>query len=257
MKEIISKNNNLIKEIYKYKTRKQIYNNKKFLIEGKNNIARANKYDLIDTLFVKEESYSIEHPNSILVSQEILDKLKQTNDNHEAIALINLPRNYHLIKESHIEVLVDDRNYSKIVVLDNINNPGNLGSIIRSAVAFDMEAIFLVNNSVSIFNQKTIAATQGGIFDIPIYEFDFFPEELLSKYNNFVLYLDDDAKKIGELEIDMGQKNAFVFGNESRGIDKTVYNKLNAELLYIPISKKMESVSVSTAAAILFFHLYQ
>ncbi len=258
-REINSTSNNLIKELLKLKRKKYIYENNQFLIEGKNNLIRANELNFLHYELYIDEKYLINpnNQNNIKVTPEILKKISQLETNFMSIGVSAFPDNYYIIKKNNTDIekwKEKLKQYKKIAVLDGVSNPGNLGNIIRSAVAFNIDAIFLVNDAVDIFNSKVISATQGSFFDIDIYKFDEMPNEILSYYQQLAFYLDRDAKQLTlKTHTKFSENVALIFGNEAHGLDITKYSN-ELEKIYIPINSKIESLSVVNAAAIAFFY---
>ncbi len=258
-KEINSVSNHLIKDLLKLQRKKNIYENNQFLIEGKNNLIRANELNFLCYELYANEKYLINpnNKNNIKVTPEILKKLSQLETNFMSIGVSVFPDNYYIIKKNNTDInkWTEKLNRYKIIaVLDGISNPGNLGNIIRSAVAFNIDAIFLVNDAVDVFNAKVISATQGSLFDIDIYKFDEMPNEILNHYQQLAFYLDKEATQLTlKSNLKFSQNVALIFGNEAHGLDvKNYSNKL--EKIYIPINSKIESLSVVNAAAIAFFY---
>ncbi len=255
--EIRSHNNELIKSLLKLKNKKNIYKQNQFLIEGKNNLIRAKELDCLQyELFVDEKNLiNPSNKNNIKVSSGILKKLSQLDNNFLTIGVSAFPENYYIINKNNKESYWNKlKKYQKIAVLDNVSNPGNLGNIIRSAVAFNIDAIFLLNDTVDIFNSKTISATQGSLFDIDIYKFDRMPLDILSEYHQLGFYLDNSAMELQNKSLgNIDKKVALIFGNEAKGLDLEKYSQ-DLEKIYIPINSKIESLSVVNAAAIAFFY---
>lgn len=254
--KITSSKNEAIISISKLKNKKVMIERKQFLAEGINIIQRAKEKNLILKSFILDssnfESYSF--PFSTIITDNVMKKLSSLEKNIGIISLLDFPSNFYIINNK--QDIPKVKKYDKVIVLDNINNPGNLGTIIRSAVAFNMEAIFIINQSVFPLNQKTLSATQGAIFDIDIYYFELFPNDLLTNFQLNFFYLDNSASTIHELKTNF-PKQAYVFGNESNGIDLNQYSSLKYQKVFIPIDSKIESLSVSTAASIVFFYLDQ
>ena len=142
---------------------------------------------------------------------------------------------------------------SRIIALDNIQDPGNLGTIIRSAVAFNFDTIVISNDSVDVYNSKVIRATQGMLFNVNIVVTDItsFLNDIKTDYK--IIGTDvvggksvSDFKKLG--------KFAIIVGNEGQGISSDT-KKLCSDFVYIPMSKDCESLNVGVAASIIMYEL--
>jgi len=142
-----------------------------------------------------------------------------------------------------------------IVILDEIQDPGNLGTIIRSAVAFNTDTIVLSNNSVDLYNDKVIRSSEGMLFNINIIKRDLniFIDDI--KKDNYVVYGTkvDGGKSIKDFK--KSEKFAIVMGNEGKGVSKSVLDKCD-EYLYIPMNNACESLNVGVATSIILYELF-
>lgn len=139
---------------------------------------------------------------------------------------------------------------NKTVILNNVSDPGNIGTILRSALAFEFDTVIIEN--IDIYNPKIIRSSLGAIFSNLNIISTSNLEEILKdlKAQNFKLYytlLDVNAKKLNEVSFD-NEKIAVVVGNEANGIDKNLIKYAN-EKVYIPIA--FESLNVASALAII------
>ncbi len=235
MKEIVSKNNDYIKGLNKLKTKKEIIKNGKFLVEGKNVIHEAYLAGIIEEiLFTENQEPEYSDIRKVKVSQDVIDKLSENKTNPGLIAVCKY-------EEKHIDL----ENMNKIIILDSVNNPGNLGTIIRSAKAFGFDAIITTGESVFPYNEKVIRSTQGALFNYPIAYFDDVTK--LKKFEPFHFTLDSNATSLDKIK--PSGKFALVFGNEANGISKEVMNKLPGKSVYIKI-KDVESLNLASAASI-------
>ena len=143
---------------------------------------------------------------------------------------------------------------NKILVLDEIQDPGNLGTIIRSGVAFNVDTIVLSKNSVDVYNPKVIRATQGMIFNINIIIRDlesFIPE---LKNNGYKIYGTrvDNGKNIKNIE--KIEKTCIIMGNEGNGVSKSILDMCD-EYIYIDMNASCESLNVAVATSIILYEL--
>lgn len=237
MKTINSKNNPYIKELSKLTTKKEILDQGLFLVEGRNLVVEAIQLGIVvDLLISDEEMYSIYDIEKTLVPQEIINKLSTNKSNRGAIAVCRyepLSVNLNLVK--------------KIVVLENINNPGNLGTIIRTALAFNYDAVITVGDSVFVYNEKVIRAAQGALFKMPVMQIKGF--ESLKEFKPYRLLLSDSAKELDAVEVDT-DKYAVVFGNEANGISEELRSTWAGEDVIIKMNPSVESLNLAIAAGI-------
>ena len=142
---------------------------------------------------------------------------------------------------------------SRIIALDNIQDPGNLGTIIRSAVAFNFDTIVISNDSVDVYNSKVIRATQGMLFNVNI---------VVTDITSFLNDIKTDYKIIGTdvvggksvSDFKNLKKFAIIVGNEGQGMSNDA-KKLCSDFVYIPMSKDCESLNVGVAASIIMYEL--
>lgn len=141
-----------------------------------------------------------------------------------------------------------------IVYLNGISDPGNLGNILRSALAFDFLNIILDENCVDLYNPKVVNAAKDSIFKLNI-SFDKNLELLKQVKKKMKIFSTDvrDGEDIGSL----GKQKLFclVLGNESRGVDKEI-KKISDDFIKIKTSGKIESLNVASSAAIIFHDIY-
>ena len=138
---------------------------------------------------------------------------------------------------------------NKVVYLDHINDPGNLGTIIRTALALDYDAVVISKDSVSIYNEKTIAATKGALFLMPILEGEI--KDFDSSYSVVVSTLNDKSQDLKDIKpLD---KFVLVLGNEAHGVCQDSIDRADL-MVKIPVNN-IDSLNVSVAAGILMYYL--
>lgn len=143
-------------------------------------------------------------------------------------------------------------NARRIVVLDGVQDPANVGTVIRTAEAFGIDGAVLLSGCADKWSPKTLRASMGSVFRLPAV--NCAPEELSELPGGFVLYgamLDESAKRLGE--VSFPEKTAVVIGSEGRGISAQIAG-LCREKLYIPI-RGAESLNAAAAAAVLLWEL--
>ncbi len=240
---ITSLNNRRIKEILKLKEKKYRDLKGLFIVETLHLVEEAMKTNNILEIIVCEgfEYNIINEVNTIVVTKEIMMKLSSTESN---------PRIIGIVKKN-----VDNNCYgNKLLILDNIQDPGNLGAIVRSAVAFNFDTIILSNDCVDLYNSKVIRASQGMMFHINIIRRDII--EFISdiRKDNYVIYSTNVNGGINVRDISISSKFAFIIGNEGNGVRDEV-NKMCDKFLYIDINKDCESLNASVAASIIMYEL--
>ena len=237
---ITSINNEYIKEISKLNEKKYRDKSNKYLIEGLHLVTEALKYDIIDTIIIREDfSYETDIKH-IIVSNEVMKKLSDNPSIPKIMAIVYK-------KESTISG-------NKILLLDRLQDPGNLGTIIRSAVAFNFDTIILSNDTVDLYNSKVLRSTQGMIFNINILRQDLTSVINELKNNNYTIYgtkVDNgnDVKKINNTN-----KFALIIGNEGTGISDNILKQCD-KYLYIKMNNNCESLNAGVAASILMYEM--
>ncbi|MDR2823329.1 MAG: RNA methyltransferase [Mycoplasmataceae bacterium] len=149
--------------------------------------------------------------------------------------------------------IMKDRKY---IVLDRIQNPGNLGSIIRTAVALNIAGIVITNESVDLFHPTIIRSTMGSLFSIPVKFSTSLTDTIQTfKKKGFACYATGISKNAKQLDaVKFFTSSVVVFGNEGNGLNKDDI-KICDELIYIPINDKVNSLNVATASAIIMFKM--
>ena len=143
---------------------------------------------------------------------------------------------------------------NRILILDGIQDPGNLGTIIRSAVAFDIDTIILSDDSVDLYNQKVLRASQGMMFYVTILRknlSEFLPQ-LKEKEYPLIGTKVTHGKKIKTVE--KLQKFAIIVGNEGNGMREST-QELCDEFIYIEMNEHCESLNVGVATSIILYEL--
>ncbi|UUD36996.1 tRNA/rRNA methyltransferase [Mycoplasmopsis californica] len=223
---------NEIKYLKKLNLKKYRYEENKFIIEGIDAINEAKSQN------IKLKIYSSNPQNKpdVLITNEEINQILNSKTPQDIFALCEM------LKPKEISGLT--------IVLDNIQDPGNLGTIIRNCVAFGVTNIII--NGVDLYNDKTLRASKGSIFKINITQtkdLESFLLKLKRTHKIVGTLLDKSAKDIKELK---NENYCIVFGNEANGISPSII-KLLDEKYYIPI--KFESLNVAIANAIVLYEL--
>lgn len=235
MLEILSKNNQKIKDACALKMKKVRSEKRLFLMEGIKNFDMALKYGKVKQVFTTIGLPKIKQDvEAYRVNDEVLRKLANS-DNPEGIVFVC----------KQLEPRKDKKDYHKIVYLDQINDPGNLGTILRTAVAFNYDAVILSKSSVDLYNEKVVAASKGSIFMIDAFYDDI--NNYVDKYQIIASALDDAVS----LETVKKPKDfILVLGNESHGVSDEVL-KLADTVVKIDMNDDIDSLNVAVAGGIL------
>lgn len=232
---ITSKNNEKIKFYRKLNQKKYRDKENLFLVFGKNICMEAINNNSIVDIFSTEE-----YPNSILVSKEIIKSISPSKTVYPMVGICK--KTNKKFKEN-----------KNILILDDIQNPDNCGAILRSALAFGFENVYFSKNSVDLYNEKTIRASQGSFFYLYTKRMDL--EKLIPKLKKEgyqILGTSSHESNIDKSNFKKG-KVALILGNEGKGINKNIYPLID-NFINIKINK-IESLNVSIAASIIMYEI--
>lgn len=246
---ITSKDNETIKEIKKLKEKKNRKN--KFIVEGIKMVEEAIEYNAKIELIAYRVGFDITSLSEVLqakniktieVSENIFNTLTDVVSSQGILAVIEKQENSKQI----------DYSQDFIIALDGIQDPGNLGTIIRTADAVNLKQIIVSKDTVDTYSPKVIRSTMGAIFRVNVIEVENLSKELKNaKKNDFKVIttsLQTD-KSIYDIEYN---KSVVVIGNEANGVSNEVYEVAN-ERVKIPMLGKAESLNASVAGAIMMY----
>ena len=237
---ITSTDNKKIKEIVKLKQKKYRNLENKFIIETENLIEEAYLENRLEEVYILEnENISSKLDCPIYeVTSKVMDKIKSVNTS-KILGIATKKENLEYIGKRYL-------------MLDKVSDPGNLGTIIRSASAFDIDTIILSEDCCDVYNEKTIRATEGAIFKVNIITEDL--EEAINnlKKLNINIYRTDvnAGKDITEISKD---NFCVIMGNESNGVSEKIKNQVEKSV-HIK-TNNVESLNVAVATSIILYEL--
>lgn len=240
---ITSLENERIKNYIKLKDKKYRKRTNTFIVEGLHLVLEAYKSgNLIELIIEKDEVLPIDVP-TIFVTNEIINKISSLDTPVTVLGLCKIS---------------DDKEVkgTKVLMLDGIQDPGNLGTIIRSSVAFNVDTIVLGNNTVDLYNPKVVRATQGMLFHINIISKNL--EEVIRELKEKEIPIYGTKVEYGEdvRSFPTKDKKAYglVMGNEGAGVSEEVLD-LCDKYIYIDMNECVESLNVSIATSIILYEL--
>ncbi|MHC5252110.1 TrmH family RNA methyltransferase [Listeria kieliensis] len=249
MELIQSTKNERVKKWKKLMMKKGRMEQGTYLVEGFHLVEEALKQDgLVEEVIVEEGlSLDFEHTSEIrmhLVSREVSHYLSETKSEQGVFAVVKMT-------EPELLFLVD----KKFLLLDAVQDPGNVGTLIRTADAAGFDAVILGTGSADLYNPKVIRSAQGSHFHIPVISgnlTDWLFRLIDEEVPVYGAFLDETAMPYDQIP----KKESFglVVGNEGNGISKPVEEKIRHKV-YIPIFGESESLNVSVAAGILMYAL--
>lgn len=241
MEKITSINNQLIKDIYQLKQKKYRNQTKKFMVEGLHLVEEAYKNKVLKIVLSNDELLLNKFNNvkTVLVNNQIIEKLSNTTTPQNVLGVVDIIENKFELAD-------------KYLILDGVNDPGNLGTIIRTSLALGVNHLILSNNTVDIYNDKVIRATQGAIFKANIYYTDLEDIYKKLKQNNIKIITTSLEANKALNDLEKMDKFAIVVGNEANGISN-VSKEYADELIIIPMKNNIESLNVGIASGIILY----
>lgn len=238
---ITSVNNDKVKELVKLKDKKYRDNSNSFFVEGQDLCDEAYNSGLLREVYILDGSDNIY--DGIPYSYVSTDVMKKISDMPSIT-------NYFGVCTKKVE----NKPGNRIIILDNIQDPGNLGTIIRSATAFNFDTIVLSSDTVDLYNPKVVRSTKGMLFNINIIVRDL--DTYLKELDEYTIYGTDVTNGIDISSEKIPEKLAIVIGNEGKGISDNVRKYCN-KFLYINMSNKCESLNAGVSASILMYEVYK
>lgn len=236
---ITSVKNETIKELLKLKQKKHRDETNSFLIEGYHLVEEAYKNNIVSKIItcIKTEYNNVE---IIEVSETVMEKLAFTKTPQPIMAVCSM--------KLHKDV---DYNQNRYLLLDRLQDPGNVGTILRTASALGYKNVLLSKDSVDLYNDKVIRATQGALFTLNISIVDL--KEEISKLQKHHVKVYATALRNARVidEYSREDRMAFIMGNEGNGVSEEIID-MSDGAMYIPI-ETMESLNVGIAAAIVMY----
>ena len=238
---ITSLENNKIKDLVKLQSKKYRDNTNMFLVEGEHLVEEVYKSNLLKEVFVVEgDSFSIDVPTTY-VSSDVMKKISTTDTYTNVVGLCEKVNSNEIIG-------------NKILLLDDIQDPGNLGTIIRSSVAFNVDTIILSPNTVDLYNSKVLRSTQGMFSHINIITMDLVEAINAIKSLGITVYGTNVNNGEDVRNINDTSSYALVMGNEGNGVHQNIQDMCDKNL-YIKMSENTESLNVGVACSILLYEL--
>ncbi|WP_078555436.1 TrmH family RNA methyltransferase [Bacillus alkalicellulosilyticus] len=249
MKRIESTSNQKVKQWKKLHTKKEREKTGLFIIEGVHLIEEALKSDLeIDTIladenFVFPPEWQAHNLDITYVTNAVLKEVSETLTPQGIIAVCR-----------QLETADVDIQGGKYLLIDGVQDPGNVGTMIRTADAAGLTAVILGEGTVDVYNSKVIRATQGSLFHIPVYK-GVLPEWIAAcKQNNVPVFGTALEHASTYTAIEPQTDFALIVGNEGEGVSRGILEQTDQNL-YVPLFGKAESLNVGVATGILLYYL--
>ena len=232
--KVTSIHNDNVKYWVSLKNKKIRDKERKFIVEGDHLIEEARKNNLIEYIIS-----CVDENADFYVTKEIMEKISdQKSISYNAAVVKFIP---------------EDSVNGNVIILDNLQDPGNLGTIIRSSVAFNIYTIIISDTSVDLYNPKVVRSTEGMIFNLNI---------IRRNLEGIIPVLKNLGYKIVGTDVNEGidvrniskENVAIIIGNEGNGMSENV-KEMCDEFINIKINKSCESLNAGVAASIIMYEV--
>jgi len=253
--KIESVENKQIKLFERLKQKKYRREAQQFVVEGIHLVQLALVQQQVKYLFLAEKDYAVTEDKLYkgdvfiaqvtcpyaYVSEKIVAKLAQTITPQGIFAICSMQ--------------IHSYDKTSIVLFDGLQNPGNVGTIIRTAQAFNIHNFYFTHDAVDPYNEKVIRASQGALFFSSLFfEAESFDARTQLQSLNRLYALDIVGRSLADVEREQ-DTFGLVVGNEARGIDYARWQSWELEQITIPMQKEIESLNVAIATSIALYEL--
>lgn len=223
----------------KLKQKKYRDENNLFIVESAHLVEEALKKKIVnEVITLGDEDYNVP---TYKVTYDIMKKISNLSSPNSVMAVCNF-------------LLPSKIAGDKILVLDKIQDPGNLGTIIRSCVAFNVQTLVISDDTVDIYNDKVIRSSEGMIFNINIIRSDL--SEILPKLKNLGYKIYGTNVVNGKNIKDINEKKcAVIIGSEGQGMSEKIKNTCDG-FIYINMNEKCESLNAAVAGSIIMYDMF-
>lgn len=237
--EIISITNEKIKNLKKLQSKKFRDETNNFIVEGFHLVEEALKVGILKEVYLLSNTdFNQEVPKTI-VSEKVMEHITE---------LSSIPTIIGLCEKSKLNNIGN-----KVLILDRIQDPGNLGTILRSASAFNIDTIIISDDSVDLYHPKVIRSTQGIFFNLNIITDNLYNILPVLKETHYLIGTNlNNGTDISKYQFP--DKFALIMGNEGSGINID-FQELCNDFIYIKMNKGCESLNVAIATSIILYEI--
>jgi TrmH family RNA methyltransferase len=252
MKVITSAANQKIKDILKLDDAKTRKEQKRFVIEGIHLVNEALKKGIVESVFITEAVYEklktqipqLKHTDLYLIKEHLAKKIKKTVRSQDIFAICKIED--HQIDYKH-----------NVLLLDRVRDPGNIGTLIRSAASFGFKTVISSPNSVSFYNDKVLRSTQGNLFQVNLIN-EYLMQTIsdLKSHGYLIIgtQMHEEFVLLDEVKFNHKNKYALIIGNESQGISSEITDLLDENIL-IEMEEDVESLNAAVAGSIIMYQI--
>lgn len=254
MQVISSKDNELIKHIKKLKDKKYRDESKEYIIEGVKLIEEAVKENakIKKIIICEDTTRTYEIPTNIMLGIAKYECVYVTDKIFNSITQVTNPQGIMAIIEKNSNDAEIDFTQDIIVALDDVQDPGNLGTILRTVDSIGLNQIIVSKETADAFNPKVVRSTMGAIFRVKIIEVDNLQDTIKQiKKHHFKLMVTSLQTDNSIYDIEF-KKKIIVIGNEANGVSNEIQN-IADEKAKIPMLGRTESLNASVAAGIVMY----
>lgn len=256
---ITSKDNEYVKHIKKLKEKKYREEYKEFIVEGIKMVQEAIEENAkIKTIIIcddckvqssisNELMYEIAKYNCVYVAEKIFSTMSDVINPQGIMAIIEKPEN----KETEIDFSKDT-----FLLLDNIQDPGNMGTILRTADSLNMDQIIISKGSSDIYNPKVVRSTMGAIYRIKVVEVENLARTVKEFKKHRINVYATDLKTDKSIYDVSYKKAAIVIGNEANGVSEEVLQEAS-DRIKIPMIGKTESLNAAVATSVILYEAFR
>lgn len=256
---ITSKDNETIKHIKKLKEKKYRDEYNEFIVEGIKMIEEALLENVkIKTVVICDDCksqgiipsdlmYEIAKLNCIYVAEKVFNTITDVINPQGIMAVLEKPNN----KEAQI-----DYNESNFLLLDNIQDPGNLGTILRTADSLNLKQIIVSNGVADAYNLKVVRSTMGAIYRVKIIEVQNLVKTIKEMKKHKIKVYATDLKTDKSIYDVNYERSAIVIGNEAKGVSNEVLEE-SSERIKIPMIGKTESLNAAVATSVILYEAFR
>lgn len=245
MAKITSTKSETIKRLKRLMTKKGRQETGQFLVEGEHLVDEAIRAGRLVQLIIGESytpkaTWRVDEMPVLELSDHVADLLSETEKTQGVFAVV--------------KIAPVERKMSKVLVLDRIQDPGNLGTMIRTADAAGFDTVLLGKGTVDPYNAKVVRATQGSLFHVNVKAVDLLETLPELKEAGFHVYGTALSKATSYEQVRFADKVALVIGNEAQGVHPDVLGLCDSRV-HIPVLGEAESLNAAVAAGILMYRI--
>lgn len=254
MQVISSKDNELIKHIKKMKDKKYRDESNEYIVEGVKLIEEAvqEKAKIKKIIVCEDTTRTYEIPTQVMLEIAKYECVYVTDKIFSSITQVTNPQGVMAIIEKNSENQQIDYSQDIIVALDNVQDPGNLGTILRTVDSIGLKQLIVSKDTVDAFNSKVVRSTMGAIFRVKIIEVENLAQSIKEmRKHHFKLMVTSLQTENSIYDIEFNKK-IIVIGNESNGVSKEIQDMAD-EKAKIPMLGRTESLNASVAAGVVMY----